>query len=91
MTGNTIATPTIDQLVEAVHPWVEHDVTRDQIKSVIWGIYRGLLLDELTAYLNAEAAAELKSMEEVAQSHEPSNEGAVDHQVDFQYHRIGRD
>lgn len=41
MTGNTIATSTIDQLVEAVHPWVEHDVTRDQIKSVIWGIYRG--------------------------------------------------
>lgn len=76
--------PTIDQLVEAVHPWVEHDVTRDQIKSVIWGIYRGLSLDELTAYLNAEAAAELKSMEEVVQAE-------VDHQVDFHYHRIGHD
>ena len=35
-----MTTPTIDQLVEAVHPWVEPDVTRDQIKSVIWGIYR---------------------------------------------------
>ena len=79
-----MTTPTIDQLVEAVHPWVEHDVTRDQIKSVIWGIYRGLSLDELTAYLNAEAAAELKSMEEVVQAE-------VDHQVDFHYHRIGHD
>lgn len=79
-----MTTPTIDQLVEAVHPWVEHDVTRDQIKSVIWGIYRGLSLDELTAYLNAEAAAELKSMEEAAKAE-------VDHQVDFHYHRIGHD
>lgn len=85
MTGNTTATPTptLDQLVEAVHPWVEHDVTRDQIKSVIWGIYRGLPLHELNAYITALAAAGHQSMEEA--------QTEVDHQVDFHYHRIGHD
>lgn len=77
-------TPSIDQLVDAIHPWINNEVSREQIKSVVWAIYRGVSLDELTAYLNAEAAAELKSMEEVAQAE-------VDHQVNFHYHRIGHD
>lgn len=80
----TTPAPTVDQLIEAIHPWVSNDVTRDQIQSVLWGIYRGVSVDELTAHLNAVAEAELKSMEEAAQAE-------VDHQVDFHYHRIGHD
>lgn len=52
-----------DDLIDEIHPWIHMDVTRDDVKSVLWAIANSGCIEEVNEYVEKQNKSRNEMME----------------------------